>query len=106
MFESLVEAILNVVLSPLLWLSVGLALACSTLFSIWRWAGVRQLGRDLGLGVVGFGFGHIIGVLVGLAWMRVGQVQCFWGLIGALVALSVGRRIGLQRPPHVANSRR
>ena len=80
------EKILDIVLAPGLWLSVLLALIYSLLFSAWRWAGGRQLGRDVLFGLLGFAAGQLAGVLLRLGWLRIGEVQLLWGTIGAVAA--------------------
>lgn len=87
------EKMLNVALSPGLWLSVLLALIYSLLFSAWRWAGWRQLARDFLVALLGFGAGQLVGTLLGLSWLKVGQVQLLWGTAGAVAALTLGRRL-------------
>jgi hypothetical protein len=82
---------LDVVFSPGLWLSVLFALIYSLLFSVWRWAGWRQLGRDVLAGVLGFAAGQLVGTLVGFDWGRIGQVHLLLGTVGAVVALAAGR---------------
>ncbi len=91
--------VLDVLLSPALWLSVLLALAYSTLFTVWRWAGWRQWGRDLLAGLVGFGLGQATGTLAGSAWLRLGEIQLLWGTVAAIVALAIGRRLRARRLP-------
>ncbi len=87
------DALLDLVLSPALWLGVTIAAACSVVFYGWRGGGLRQLGRDLVAGLVGFGLGQLAGTWLGFDWLRVGQVQVLLGAGGALVALLVGRSI-------------
>jgi hypothetical protein len=91
------EKLLDIVLSPGLWLSALLALVYSVLFSAWRWVGWRQLGRDVLAGLVGFAAGQLAGSLLRFGWLRVGEVQLLWGTVAAVVALILGRRIG--HPP-------
>ena len=88
-----VEAALDVLLSPGLWLSVVLALIYSLLFSAWRWSGWRQLGRDIVAGLLGFAAGQLIGTATGFDWLRIGQVQLLLGTAGAVAALAAGRNL-------------
>jgi uncharacterized membrane protein YeaQ/YmgE (transglycosylase-associated protein family) len=90
------EKLLDILLAPGLWLSVLLALIYSLLFSAWRWNGWRQVGRDLLAGLVGFAVGQLIGTLLHLNWLQIGQVQLFWGTLAAVVFLAAGR--WLRRP--------
>jgi uncharacterized membrane protein YjjP (DUF1212 family) len=78
-----IEAALDVLLSPALWLSVGLGLACGLLFHIWRGGGWRWLLADLLAGVVGFAVGQVVGTLLNLDRLLIGQVQTVPGIIGA-----------------------
>ena len=87
------EKLLDVALSPGLWLSVLLVLIYSLLFSAWRWGGWRQLARDVLAALLGFGAGQLAGTLMGLSWLKVGQVQLLWGTILAVAALALGRRL-------------
>jgi hypothetical protein len=85
--------LLDVALSPALWLSVFLALACSLLFHLWRGGGTRQLGRDLLAGLPGFAVGQAVGSLLRLPGLRLGDVQLVWGLLGAVAGLVLSRRL-------------
>lgn len=87
-----VDRLLDVLLAPALWLSVLLALFYSVLFTLWR-GGLRQLGRDIVAGLLGFGMGHVAGSLSGVTWLRVGEVQVLGGTVGALALLALGRRL-------------
>jgi hypothetical protein len=87
------DAGLDVLLSPGLWLSVLLVLIYSLLFSAWRWGGWRQLGCDVLAGLLGFAVGQLISTLGGFNWLHIGQVQLLLGTIGAVTALAVGRMI-------------
>jgi hypothetical protein len=87
------DTMMDVLLSPGLWLSVLLVLIYSLLFSAWRWGGWRQLGRDMLAGLLGFAIGQLIGTLGGISWLRIGQVQLLLGTVGAVLALAVGRMI-------------
>jgi hypothetical protein len=91
--SSVLDRLLNLVLSPALWLAVLLAFIYSTLFTLWRGGGWGQWLRDLVSGLAGFAAGHLLGMLAGLTWLRIGDVQLLWGSLGALAALFVGRRV-------------
>jgi hypothetical protein len=88
------DRFLDVALSPALWLSVSLAAASSLLFYLWRGGGLRKLGLDLLAGLAGFAVGQAAGSLLRLPGLRLGDVQLFWGLLGAVVGLVFGRRLG------------
>ena len=87
------EKLLDVALAPGLWLSALFALIYGLLFSAWRWAGWPQVGRDVLAAWLGFAAGQLGGMLIGLNWLRVGQVQLLWGTLGAVAALALGRRL-------------
>ncbi len=88
------ETLLDIVLSPALWLSVALSLVYGALFYIWRGGGPRQLGRDLLAGMIGFGLGQIAGSWLRLNAFMLGQVQILAGSLGAGLGLLVGRWAG------------
>ncbi len=91
------DIIIDLVLSPSLWLGLALALSYSALFYGWRRGGVRQLGRDLLAGCTGFAVGQLAGVLLEVNFLIVGQLQLFMATLGALLALLIARRYW--RPP-------
>ncbi len=88
-----VEPLLDFVLSPMVWLSVSLALLYSALFYGWKGGGLRQLARDLLAGLVGFAIGQAIGSWRNWDLLMIGQVQLLAGTVGAILALTVGRSI-------------
>ncbi len=92
MQSSWFDLLLDIVLAPALWLSIALALVYGWLFYGWRGGGWRQLGRDLVAGLAGFGLGQLTGMLFGISWLVVGQVQLLWGTLGAVLGLALGRR--------------
>ena len=87
------ETLLDLLLSPALWLSLALAVLVSLAFTAWRGGDPRQLARDLLASVLGFGAGQLLGSLLGFDWLRVGQVYLLWGLLGAGAALILGRAL-------------
>lgn len=94
------DRLLDIALSPALWLSVALALIYAALFTVWRGGGRRQFPRDLLAGLIGFGVGQAAGVLSGLDLLRVGDVQLLWGTAGAVGALWLGRRFRSRASSH------
>jgi hypothetical protein len=84
--------VLDVALSPALWLSAFLAIAASLLFYLWRGGGRRQLGRDVLAGLAGFAAGQVLGMALRLPDLRLGDVQLIWGLLGCVAGLVAGRR--------------
>ena len=105
----MIEPALDVLLSPALWLSVGLGTACGLLFHIWRGGGWRWLLADLLTGVVGFAVGHVAGTLLRVDRLLIGQVQVLPGILGAAVFLAGSRLIvpgGTTRKAPVAAPKR
>ncbi len=92
-----VETVLDVALSPALWLGIALALTYGMLFYIWRGGGARQLGRDLLAGVAGFVLGQVAGSWLQLNTLALGQVQLLAGTLGAGLGLVMGRWAGRGR---------
>lgn len=86
------DRLLDFALSPALWLALLLAVCYSVLFTAWR-GGWRQLPLDLVAGLIGFGIGQLAGNLLGLRWLRVGEVQLLWGTLGSVGVLLLGRSI-------------
>jgi hypothetical protein len=106
----MIEPALDVLLSPTLWLSLGLGMACGLLFHVWRGGGWRWLLADFLAGVVGFAVGQVVGTLLRVDRLLIGQVQVLPGILGAVVFL-VGTRLivpgGMGRKaPVVAQKRR
>jgi len=92
----LIDGVMDVVLSPALWLSVAVAFACSVLFYGWRGGGMRQLGRDVVVSLLGFGIGQLAGTYLQLDFLRLGQIQLLAGIAGAILALFLGRLVWRQ----------
>lgn len=90
--STVIEGLLDLLLSPALWLGVVLALLYGAFFFGWRGGGVRQLGRDLVTGLLGFGIGQLGGALAGISLLRLGQLQLLAATAGAFCALLLGRR--------------
>lgn len=93
-----IDRVLDIVLSPALWLSVVLALVFGALFTFWRQGGWRQLPRDMAASLAGFGLGQLAGALLGVDWLRVGEVHLLWGTLGSAAALLLRRRLQARRP--------
>jgi hypothetical protein len=89
----LIDGVMDIVLSPALWLSVLVAVVCSVLFYGWRGGGARQLGRDVVAGLLGFGAGQLVGAYLQLDLPRLGEVQVAAGIAGAVATLFIGRLI-------------
>ncbi len=90
--QPLLDRVLDIALSPALWLCVVLGLVYGLLFTLWRGGGFRQLWRDLLAGVLGFGFGQLLASFLRLPTLAVGEVHLLWGSLFAVVALLARRR--------------
>jgi hypothetical protein len=96
--QALVDRLLDIVLSPALWMCVLFGVVYAVLFTIWRGGGPRQWMRDLVAGVLGFGLGQLVATILHLPTVPVGQVHLLWGSLFAVLALLVGRRYWRPRP--------
>jgi hypothetical protein len=88
-----IDGVLDVVLSPALWLGVLLAVVCSLLFYGWRGGDRRQFGRDAVAALVGFAAGQMAAAYLQLDLLRLGQLEIVGGIVGAAVALFLGRLV-------------
>ena len=95
--DQVLDWMLDVALSPALWLSAFLAVAVSLLFYLWRGGERRQLGRDLLAGLAGFAVGQALGMALRLPDLHLGEVQLIWGMLGSAAGLIARRRFQLLR---------
>jgi hypothetical protein len=96
--QPLLDRVLDIALSPALWLCVLFGLVYGILFTLWRGGGPRQLLRDIVTSVLGFGLGQLLASFLHLPSLRVGEVHLLWGSLFAVLALLVGRRYWRSRP--------
>lgn len=96
--QPLFDRVLDIALSPALWLCVLFGLIYSILFTIWRGGGFRQFVRDVVAGVLGFGFGQLLASFLRLPTLPVGEVHLLWGSLFAVLALLAGRHFWRPRP--------
>jgi uncharacterized membrane protein YjjP (DUF1212 family) len=89
----LFDGVMDVVLSPALWLSVAVAAVCGVAFYGWRGGSKRQFGRDVVAALVGFGAGQLAGIYLQLDLLRMGQIRFLAGIAGAVIALFLGRLV-------------
>ena len=89
---ALLDLVLDIALSPALWMCVLFGLIFAVLFALWRGGGFGQALRDLAAGVLGFGLGQIVATLLRLPGPKVGDVRLLWGSLFCVAALLVGRR--------------
>jgi hypothetical protein len=90
--QALLDRVLDIALSPALWLCVLFGLVYSVLFTLWRGGGFRQMLRDITAGVLGFAAGQLVASYLHLPTLAVGEVHLVWGSLFAVIALLVGRR--------------
>lgn len=90
---SLEDIILDIALSPTLWLCVVFGLVYGVLFTLWRGNGWRQLLRDAAVGVLGFAAGQLLATVLRLPAVKVGEVHLLWGSLASVFFLLVGRRL-------------
>jgi hypothetical protein len=90
--QPFLDTVLDIALSPALWLCILFGAIYSLLFTLWRGGGWRQLLRDLVAGIAGFGLGQGIASLLRLPTLPVGEVHLVWGSLFAVLLLLVGRR--------------
>ncbi|MGC8780897.1 MAG: hypothetical protein ACP5UQ_08545 [Anaerolineae bacterium] len=94
----LIGTILDVLLWPALWLSALMGTSCGLLFHLWRGGGWRRFWLDLAAGALGFGLGQVAGDLFGAGLLMIGEVQVLPGLVAALAALFIARRLVIANP--------
>lgn len=91
--NSLEDIILDIALSPTLWLCVVFGLVYGVLFTLWRGSGWGQLARDAVVGVLGFAAGQLLASVLRLPAVKVGEVHLLWGSLASVFSLLVGRRL-------------
>jgi hypothetical protein len=89
---ALLDLVLDIVLSPALWMCVLFGLVYAVLFTLWRGGGFGQMLRDIVAGVAGFGLGQILATVVRVPSPRVGEVHLLWGSLFCVLFLLAGRR--------------
>lgn len=94
----LIGILVDFLLWPALWLSALTGAACGLLFHLWRGGGWCRLGLDLIAGALGFGVGQFAADLFGPLPLMIGEVQMIPGLVAALAALMIARRLRVARP--------
>ena len=85
------EALLDIALSPALWLGVGIAVVCAVIFVIIFGGGLRQLGPAVLASLIGFAAGQLAGSVLDAVLLQVGQLQVLWGTAGSVAALLLRR---------------
>lgn len=96
--QPLLDLVLDIALSPALWLCVLFGLIYGFLFTLWRGGGFRQLPRDVAASMAGFGLGQLLASFLRFPTLRVGEVHLLWGSLFAVLGLLAGRRYWRPRP--------
>lgn len=80
-------------LSPAFALGAVLSTAYAALFHLWQRGDMPALRRYLLAAWLGFAAGHLIGNLVGVQWLQVGQLGVLNGTLGAVGALLIAKSL-------------
>jgi hypothetical protein len=76
-----------------------LAVALSTIygagFHVWQGGGARRLALYLLAGWLGFALGYVLGNLLGIRIMMVGQLDFFTATLGSALALFLARWLAI-----------
>lgn len=78
-------------IAPGLLLSLVLSVGYASLFHLWRGRTVRDLVLFLIVSLVGFGAGQLVGTLVRIPLLQVGEVHLLEASLGAWAALAVAQ---------------
>ena len=89
---ALLDFLLDIVLSPALWICVLFGLVYAVLFTLWRGGGLGQALRDIVAGIAGFGLGQLLAMFLRLPTVTVGEVHLLWGSVFCVLGLLVARR--------------
>lgn len=82
---------MQLLLSPPLVLSVIIASAYAALFNLWQGGSAKDLLLYLVSCWLGFGLGELIGDLLGLDILMIGQIHVVEGTLGAWLLLVLAR---------------
>ena len=72
-------------------LAVALATIYGAGFHVWQGGGARRLALYLLAGWLGFALGHIVGNLLGLQFVMIGQLNFLTATLGSGLALFLAR---------------
>lgn len=78
-------------IAPGLLLSIVLSVGYASLFHFWRGRSLRDLLLFLIVSAVGFGAGQLVGTLIRVPLLQVGEIHLLEASLGAIVALSVAQ---------------
>jgi hypothetical protein len=80
-------------LSPTLALGAVLSTAYAALFHLWKNGDTLALRYYLLAAWLGFAGGHILGNMVNIHWLQVGQLNVVGGTVGAMIALLIAKSV-------------
>ena len=86
-------------------LAVALATIYGAGFHVWQGGGARRLALYLLAGWLGFALGHILGNLLGLQIVMIGQLNFFTATLGSALALFLARWLVISDILPVAHSK-
>jgi hypothetical protein len=86
-------------------LAVALATMYGAGFHVWQGGGARRLALYLLAGWLGFALGHIVGNLLGLQFVMIGQLNFFTATLGSALALFLARWLVINDILPVARSK-
>ena len=72
-------------------LAVALATMYGAAFHLWQGGGARRLALYLLAGWLGFTLGHVLGNLLGIQFLMIGQLNFLTATIGSALALVLAR---------------
>jgi hypothetical protein len=76
-------------------LAVALATIYGAGFHIWQGGGARRLALYLLAGWLGFTLGHILGNLLGIRILMIGQLNFLTATVGSVLALFLARWLAI-----------
>ncbi len=81
------------VLSPAIALGAVLSTTYAAVFHFWLKGDISNLRRYLVAAWLGFAVGHILGDVLGIHWLQIGQLNVVSATIGAAVALLIAKSL-------------
>ena len=76
-------------------LAVALATMYGAGFHVWQGGGARRLALYLLAGWLGFALGHILGNLLGIQFVMIGQLNFITATVGSALALVLARWLAI-----------
>lgn len=75
--------------APSLLLSLLLSIAYASLFHLWRGRSLRDYVVFLFAALAGFGAGQLLGALIRLPMLQIGEIHLIEATVGALLGLTI-----------------